>query len=345
MSSRINIKSKDLFHICLAIAICLLLAFVSYCLFASINRTDETKYLYIDRDDTIDSIQAKLSQDCHRLGVQTLTTLSRHFGYADNIHTGRYELSTSIGALQLFRHLRNGAQTPIMITVPSVRTTDRIAKEMAKNLMMSEEELLTFISSNDSLKPLHCDTNTVMALFIPDTYEMYWNISPALFMKRMQIEHDSFWDSYRKDKADALGLSPLEVSILASIVDEETANNAEKSDVAGMYYNRLRINMPLQADPTIKFALKQFELRRIYNDMLRIESPYNTYRNIGLPPGPIRIPSKAGLDAVLNLTRHEYLYMCAKEDFSGTHNFARTYNEHLTNARKYTEALNARGIK
>ena len=153
-------------------------------------------------------------------------------------------------------------------------------------------------------------------------------------------------------KAKSLKLSPVEVSTLASIIDEETANNGEKPMVAGMYYNRLMLRdaeypdgMPLQADPTIKFAWKRFDLKRIYNNLLHVNSPYNTYVNPGLPPGPIRIPSIAGIDAVLNLVRHDYLYMCAKEDFSGTHNFARNYNEHLQTARRYSQALNQRGIK
>lgn len=153
-------------------------------------------------------------------------------------------------------------------------------------------------------------------------------------------------------KANALRLDPIQVTTLASIVDEETANNGEKPMIAGMYYNRLMLRnakypegMPLQADPTIKFAWKQFGLKRIYNNLLSINSPYNTYRNPGLPPGPIRIPSVAGIDAVLNMKHHDYLYMCANEDFSGTHRFARTYEEHMANAKRYAAALNSRGIK
>ena len=161
----------------------------------------------------------------------------------------------------------------------------------------------------------------------------------------MTFEHDAFWSEERLGKAQAAGLTPDEVATLASIVDEETANDAEKPMVAGMYINRLRTGMPLQADPTIKFALHDFSLRRIYHGHLETDSPYNTYRNTGLPPGPIRIPSISGIDAVLDYVRHDYLYMCAKEDFSGTHNFARTYREHLANAAKYTKALNQRGIR
>ena len=168
----------------------------------------------------------------------------------------------------------------------------------------------------------------------------------------MKKENDNFWTDERKHKAANLHLSPVEVSTLASIVDEETANDKEKPMIAGMYYNRLMLRdakypqgMPLQADPTIKFAWKNFALKRIYNNLLHIHSPYNTYVNPGLPPGPIRVPSIAGIDAVLNMVHHNYLYMCAKEDFSGTHNFAATYEEHMANARRYAAALNKRGIK
>ena len=182
-------------------------------------------------------------------------------------------------------------------------------------------------------------------MFVPNTYEVYWDTPVEKFLDRMKKESDRFWNSERKAKADKLQLNPVEVITLASIVDEETANNAEKPMIAGMYYNRLKQHMPLQADPTIKFALQQFELRRIYTKLLSVVSPYNTYRNEGLPPGPIRIPSVAGIDAVLNLVHHDYLYMCAKEDFSGTHNFAKTYPEHLANAAKYSAALDARGMK
>ena len=161
----------------------------------------------------------------------------------------------------------------------------------------------------------------------------------------MQKEHDHFWKGERQAKAAQMQMTPVEICTLASIIDEETANTAEKPMIAGMYLNRLKKGMPLQADPTIKFALKQFELKRIWQKLLTIDSPYNTYRNEGLPPGPIKIASIKGIDAVLNHVDHDYLYMCAKEDFSGTHNFATTYQEHLQNAAKYSKALNERGIK
>ena len=182
-------------------------------------------------------------------------------------------------------------------------------------------------------------------MFVPNTYDVYWNMSMDALLERMQKEHDRFWDGEREQKAARMQLTPVEVCTLASIIDEETANNAEKPMIAGMYLNRLKQGMPLQADPTIKFALKQFELKRIWQNLLQTDSPYNTYQNAGLPPGPIKIASIRGIDAVLNAVSHDYLYMCAKEDFSGTHNFATTYQEHLKNAARYSKALNERGIK
>ena len=189
------------------------------------------------------------------------------------------------------------------------------------------------------------DTCTIAAMFVPNTYDVYWNMSIDDLLERMQKEHDRFWQGDREAKAARIQLTPNEVATIASIIDEETANNAEKPMIAGMYLNRLKAGMPLQADPTIKFALKDFELKRIYHKLLDIDSPYNTYRYEGLPPGPIKIASIKGIDAVLNHVEHEYLYMCAKEDFSGSHNFAQNYQEHLKNAAKYAKALNERGIK
>lgn len=318
---------------------------ICYFIFSSISLKNETAYLYIDKDDTIDSVNVKVSQVANSVGVTTFKTLARHTGYAKHIHTGRYELDSNMGALTFFRNLRNGHQSPVKLTVPSVRTKERLADELGEKLMLDADELLYALNDSQLCAKYGLDTATVVSMFIPNTYEVYWDMSQEKFFERMKKESDSFWEGTRTQKAKALNLSPLQVIILASIIDEETANNGEKPMIAGMYYNRLLQGMPLQADPTIKFALKQFELRRIYNKLLFVDSPYNTYRNVGLPPGPIRIPSVAGIDAVLNLVHHDYLYMCAKEDFSGTHNFAKTYSEHLQNAAKYSKALDRRNIK
>ncbi len=318
---------------------------IAYFLFSGISRASETTYIYIDDDDNIDSVNVKVREASNSTGLMAFRTLARHTGYAKNIRTGRYALEDDMGALEFFRSLRNGHQSALNLTIPSVRTKERLAKELGGKLMMDAEDMFDALNDSALCAKYGLDTATIVSLFIPNTYEIYWDTSLEKFLDRMKKESDTFWKGDREAKAKALNLTPLQVITLASIIDEETANNGEKPMIAGMYYNRLQMGMPLQADPTIKFALQQFELKRIYTKLLTVDSPYNTYRNVGLPPGPIRIPSVAGIDAVLNLVHHEYIYMCAKEDFSGTHNFAKTYAEHLKNAAKYSQALDKRNIK
>ncbi len=316
-----------------------------YFFFSSFTSADKTNYVYIDNDDTIDSVLTKLQPYATSHGMTGYTTLVRHSSYPEHVKTGRYAVEPGLSTFNLFRHMKNGIQTPFNLTVPSVRTMDRMAQTVTTKLLMDSTALAKLLTDQATCQKMGFDTATIAALFIPNTYDIYWNISPEKFLERMKKEHDRFWNEQRKQKAKAVGLTPIEVATLASIIDEETANDAEKPMIAGMYLNRLRDHMPLQADPTVKFALKDFALKRIYNSMLTIDNPYNTYRNEGLPPGPIRVASVAGLEAVLNPVQHDYLYMCAKEDFSGTHNFARTYSEHLQNAARYSKALNERGIK
>ena len=334
------------FYLYTAVAVLLAaLALTGFYLFTPLTRSDTTEYVYIDEDDTQDSVFVKLHPTAHRAALMGFKVLARHTGYADQIHTGRYAIRPGEGALTTFRHLKNGQQAPLQLTIPESRTMDRLAAVLSRKLMLDSATIASALTSQEFCAALGYDTCTIAALFVPNTYELYWNVSMETLMERMQKEHDRFWNIERTQRAQALNMTPVEVATLASIIDEETANNQEKPAIAGMYINRLNAHMPLQADPTIKFALKQFELKRIYNKLLHTDSPYNTYQNEGLPPGPIKIASIQGIDAVLNRQQHDYLYMCAKEDFSGTHNFARTYQEHLQNAARYTRALNERGIR
>lgn len=317
-----------------------------YFYFASdFSTKEEIQYVCIDRDDNLDSVFAKLAPIAKQHALTGYKTLVRHSGYAEHIRTGRYAIAPGDGAFTVFRHLKNGIQTPVNLTVPSVRTLDRLASVVGRKLMIDSAEVMQALNDPAVMHKYGFDSTTISCLFIPNTYDMYWNISLEKFLDRMKNEHDKFWNADRQAKAKMAGLTPIQAVTLASIIDEETADDGEKPMIAGMYLNRLKIGMPLQADPTIKFALKQFDLRRIWGYMLKVDSPYNTYINTGLPPGPIRVPSVAGINAVLDHARHNYLYMCAKEDFSGTHNFAVTYAEHLQNAAKYAQALNQRGIK
>lgn len=338
------IKSKYYLYTaggCLLLIICLLY----YFLFAAFSTSDTIEYVYIDDDDTADSVVAKLAPIASGHSLTGFSTMARHSGYTQNIRTGRYAINPGEGVFTVFRKIKNGQQTPLSLTLPESRTMERLAGVLSKKLMLDSATIANSLTDSAFCARYGYDTATITALFVPNTYDVYWNIGMDKLMERMKKEYDTFWNTERKEKAKAMNMTPIEVATLASIIDEETANNGEKPMIAGMYYNRLKEGMPLQADPTIKFALKDFGLRRIYNKLLRTESPYNTYMNTGLPPGPIKIASVAGIDAVLNHVKHDYLYMCAKEDFSGTHNFAVTYKEHLQNAAKYTKALNERGIK
>lgn len=333
-------KKRKRLLIILAAAV-VVLAALGYWLFFStfVSRTDHT-YIYIDADDTRDSVYAKLeaAEPTQMLGVKLSVSL---LGY--EVRTGRYEVS-GVSSLTLVRNLRNGHQAPVRLTIPNVRTTDDLAERLAAELAPTKAELTAVFHDTALLHELDVDTATLPSLFIPNTYEVFWNITPKQLLERMKKERDAFWTSERQAQAKAAGLTPNEVITLASIVDQETANNEEKPMVAGMYLNRLHQGMKLQADPTVKFALHRPELRRILHEHLTVDSPYNTYRYEGLPPGPICFPALSSIEAVLNYAHHDYLYMCAKEDFSGTHNFAVTYEEHMKNAEKYAQALNARGI-
>ena len=333
-------NSRNYLYIALG-GVGVILLLTAYFLFCSLLKGGETQYVYIDEDDTQDSVFAKIDPIANNAGMSALKTMARHTDYGESIHTGRYAINPG----ESVRKLRSGQQSSMRLTIPEVRTMDRLAAFLGHKLMIDSAAVADVLLSEEGCQHYGYDTATIASLFVPNTYEVYWNTSVENFMERMQKEHDHFWSGERQEKAARKQLTPEEVCTLASIVDEETANNAEKPMIAGMYLNRLRLNMPLQADPTVKFALKQFELKRIWQKQLQTDSPYNTYIYEGLPPGPIKIASIKGIDAVLNATEHDYLYMCAKEDFSGTHNFASNYKEHLLNAAKYTKALNERGIK
>ena len=328
------------------VAIIAAMLFIGWLLvFGSAFSVNQTAYIYVDKDDNADSVYAKIEKEASPRSFFMFKIISNALGYAQNVRTGRYEIKESDGNLAVARRLKNRQQTPLSLTIPSVRTLDKLSAVLSEKLMMDSTTLLKVIKDEATTGTYGYDTATIACLFIPNTYEVYWDITPEKFLKRMKQENEAFWTTERKEKAKEAGLTENEVITIASIVDEETANNGEKPMIAGMYINRYKQGMPLQADPTIKFALQDFSIKRIYNKLLSVNSPYNTYRNTGLPPGPIRIPSVKGIDAVLGYAHHDYLYMCAKEDFSGTHNFAKTYAEHLANAAKYTKALNDRGVK
>jgi UPF0755 protein len=305
----------------------------------------KTTYIYIDDKKDYADLLSQLKLTGHLKNPELFRKLAAKMKYPENIKPGKYEITPKTTYLEAIRMLRSGRQVPVKLTFNNIRLKEDFAERISNQLMFDSGVLSDRLNDPEVAASLGFDTTTILTMFIPNTYEFYWNTPVDKFLERMKKEYDRFWTKERLEKAEAMHLSPAEVSILASIVEEETAAKPEYPVVAGLYFNRLKKGMLLQADPTVKFAVGDVTLKRILNAHLQVESPYNTYKNQGLPPGPIRIPSISGLDGVLNYQNHNYIYMCAKEDFSGTHNFAVTLNEHNRNAQKYREALNRNNIR
>lgn len=287
-------------------------------------------------------------------------SISRYLGksYADKVmrvaslrgsdfsgRHGAYLIEEGMSPLRAERRLSQGAQYPLTVTINGFRTLSGLADRVSRRLDFSADSLMNALADPEILSRYGLNPSRALALFIDDSYELYWSASPGQLIAKIGDNYEKVWNQERRDKAAALGLSPAEVMTLCSIVDEESNKLDEKGKIGRLYINRLRAGIPLQADPTVRYALNDFTIRRVKGNHLKTESPYNTYLNLGLPPGPIRTTSVATIDAVLNSKPSSHLYMCAKEDFSGYHNFASTYPEHLANARRYQKALDARGIK
>ncbi|MDE6485662.1 MAG: endolytic transglycosylase MltG [Duncaniella sp.] len=318
-----------------------LAALICYFTFNTYSGPDVMVYVPADatKSQVKDSLKSTLgSSDGMR--VYMIWSLS---GGRPSVAHGAYEISDGQSALSIARRLKNGRQTTVKASFPSVRTIDDVAERVTRNLEITPED---FLAACDTILPARGFSRAQFpAAFLPDTYDFYWSSSGEAVVNRLLDYRDRFWNDERVERARAMGLSKVDVATLASIVEEETAKTDERPRVARLYLNRLDKKMRLQADPTVKFATGDFKLRRITSRHLGIESPYNTYRVNGLPPGPIRVPYAATLDAVLNAPLHPYIYMCAKEDFSGYHNFASDYATHQANARRYQAELNRRGIR
>ncbi len=305
---------------------------------------EEPVYIYIGTGKNFEDVVTQLKTKAGLPSEKTFRLLADKMKYPENIKTGRYAITGKMNMIDAVRNLRSGRQTPVEITFNNIRTKENLAARLSQQLMMDSLELLDALNDPHTARKLGFDDNTLAAMFIPNTYEVYWDTGIDRFLDRMKREYDSFWNETRKNKARNIGLTPVEVSTLASIVEEEAFYADEYPVIAGLYLNRLKKGMKLEADPTVKFAAGDFSLKRILYRHLEIESPYNTYKNMGLPPGPIRIPSISAIDATLSPQESNYLFMAAKEDFSGRHNFAATFAEHARNAAKYQQALNRRGI-
>jgi len=261
------------------------------------------------------------------------------------IRIGKYDISDCRTNLDLVRLLRRGQHYPVKFTFNNVRTVDQLVERVGHKFFFEPEELFVLLHDGNYMQKFGLSDTTAVCLFIPNTYDIYYDITAEDFLNRMNDYYGQFWNEKRKQDAEAIRLTPVQVATLASIVEEENMRPSEKAIIAGLYINRLNKGMLLQSDPTVKFAIGDFARKRILNADLQIDSPYNTYKYKGLPPGPIRIPEASTMDSVLHYRHHNYLYMCAKEDFSGYHNFTASAAEHARNAARYRAALNARNIK
>lgn len=301
--------------------------------------------IYIPTGSTYDNVKTILSDAEILINPKSFDWVAKKKDYPDNIRPGRYIISNGINNNSLVNMLRGGLQSPINVTFNNLRDVDQLAGRVAKQIEADSASISDLLHNQEYVSQLGFNSHTIPALFLPDTYEFYWNTDAESFVYRMFQEYNKFWTDERRQQALDKGLSPIQVSILASIVNKETNMSDEMPRVAGVYLNRLKNNWLLQADPTLVFAWNDYSIRRVLEYHKQIESPYNTYKYPGLPPGPICIPSITAVKAVLNAEDHHYFYFCAKEDFSGYHNFAKTLTEHNRNAVRYQQALNQRGIK
>jgi len=267
--------------------------------------------------------------------------LAKLLNYPDKVKPGRYVIKANSNNYEVVKKLAAGNQDAVKLTFNNIRLKEDLITRIGSRFEFGEENFRKALNDPAVCNKYGLDTLTIVSMFLPNTYEIYWTTGTEKFLDRMHSEYKKYWNEERTAKAKAIGLTPVQVSILASIVEEEQARKVdERAKVAGLYMNRLNAQMPLQADPTIKFALQDFAIKRILNGQLSIKSPYNTYVNVGLPPGPIRVADFNSLDAVLNYDKHDYVYMCAKADLSGYHAFATNYTDHLNNARMYQAELN-----
>ncbi len=319
-------------------------AFIAWKLLGSSLQPPQQKYLYIPTHATYKQVKDSLQHNRIVKSTWWFDKVAGLFNYAE-IKPGRYEIKKGTSLVQLVRQLKNGQQSPVNFVITKIRTKEVLAGRIGKAFECDSAAMLQYLNAADSLKAFGLDTTTVMAAALPLTYTLKWNSSPATIFKQFYTAYQNFWTTERKAQADSLRLSPVAVATVASIIDEETNAKTDKPNIASTYLNRIRIGMPLQADPTIKFALRNFGLRRILHEHLKVTSPYNTYTNKGLPPGPICTPMLETVDAVLNAPKTDYLYFVASSAFDGTHIFTTNYADHLKYARLYQSELNKRNIK
>ena len=302
------------------------------------------EYLYIHTGSDYEKLKTALQEGGFISDMASFGFLAERAQIPEHIHPGKYKIKNGMSNFNIIRMLRSGRQTPVKLVINRLRTQKDFIYMLSSNLEVDSLALKQLLRDPVYLSEFGLDTNTVMCAVIPDTYDFFWNITADKAFRKIEKNYSRFWDATRKQQARSQGVTPVKAIIIASIVDEESNMSADKPKIASVYINRLNKGMKLQADPTVKFAICDFTIRRVTGNMLQNPSPYNTYLYEGLPPGPICTPSVSSVEAVLQAPKTTYLYFCAKEDFSGYSNFASTYDEQLKNAHAYQKALDARGI-
>ena len=310
--------------------------FVALQVYFSKVEVTQTTYIYVYPSTSYDELCKEIKEKGIVKNLTSFNLYARAFGYNKQMKAGCYEVHPDMKVLQLVSNLKKGRQKPVKITIGKSRLAEDFAQKISRNLAFDKQDLLKVIDKQGL-------SDSIFFLTIPNTYEVYWTVSPEEFLLRMRKESERFWNNKSMELQNS-GLTRYQVMVIASIIEEETNKNDEKARMAGVYINRLNKGMRLQADPTVKYALKNFALRRIKGEHLKVESPYNTYKVKGLPPSPICLPSMASINAVLNYERHDFLFFCAREDFSGYHNFAVNDRQHAANRDLYIGELNKRGI-
>jgi UPF0755 protein len=337
-------KSRKVFIIVILVFSILLTSF-SFYIYQVIKTPNvlverQDKYLYIPTGATFKSVQDSLYNGQYVHDLVAFSVIAKALKYDRQVKPGIYLLKSNMSNLEAVRLLKSGEQSPVNLTFNNIRLKEELAEKLSRNLELTQKELEEHLKNPETAKKYGFNEYNFIAMFIPNTYQVYWNISAEQLIDRMHTEYKKFWNEERMKKANTLKLSPEEVITLASIVMAESIKADESPVIAGVYLNRLERKMPLQADPTLVYAAGDFTIKRVLNTHKEIDSPYNTYKNPGLPPGPINLPSITAIEAVLNPKDHRYLYFCAKDDFSGYHAFATNLRDHMRNARRYQQALN-----
>lgn len=309
------------------------------------NVTDKQEYLYIHTGATFNDVYKTIRDQGIVKDTTTFSWAAHNMKYINRVKPGKYRLKAGMSNHAFIRMLQLGEQEQVALSFHVFRTKEQFAAFVSTKIEADSVTLLHYLDSAAFVQQYGFNTDNAFVMIMPDTYDVYWNIAPDKFYKRMYNHYQTFWTPQRKQQAAAIGLSQAQVSILASIVDAEAVYDDEMPTIAGLYLNRLRKGIKLEADPTVIFATHDFTIHRVLNKYLTTNSPYNTYLHTGLPPGPIMMPSVNAVKAVLNYQKNDYIYMVAKDDFSNRHNFANNLADHQANARKFQEALNKRNIK